>query len=182
MPCRFVDPEARTWMRAERQLAGGLRDVFVPVPRVTSVLASCYYNGESEGAAARARTTAVSMSPSRTSQRPDHLFSRWPATIGAAVSSRASNMPLASNLTSASSKRSSFRVSGYQALNTLSFALKSRRSTCTAEKSRRVCWSRDSSSAQAMLATGTPAGSGAWGSASMPIATISVDTATAHAQ
>jgi len=130
---------------------------------------------------------AASSSPSAASHRPEKPASSVPLTSGPGTSSRAVNKARAgSMLTSALSKPSHRRASGYQALYTASLQQNSSRSQFTTSPCP-PAWLAASSASRARSSPSetsrrTPSGSGSLGSASMPTAAIAGARATAAAR
>jgi hypothetical protein len=130
---------------------------------------------------------AASSSPSRASHRPEKPASSVSLTSGPETSNRAVNDESAgSMLTSALSKPSHRRASGYQALYTASLQENSSRSQFTISPCPRAGLAASSvSRARSSLSETsqrTPSGSGSLGSASMPTAAMADARATAAAR
>jgi|GEM_PF-5627637 hypothetical protein len=129
----------------------------------------------------------ASSSPPAASHRPEKPASSVPLTSGPETSSRAVNEePAGSILTSALSKPSHRRASGYQALYTASLQQNSSRSQFTASPCPRAGLAASSASrarsSPSETSRRTPSGSGSLGSASMPTAAMPDARATAAAR
>jgi hypothetical protein len=140
-----------------------------------------------EMAPAEGSAIAASSSPSAASHRPEKPASSVPLTSGPDTSSRAVNDESAgSMLTSALSKPSHRRASGYQALYTASLQQNSSRSQFTTSPCARAGLAVSSASRARSSPSETsrriPSGSGSLGSASMPMAAMVDARATAAAR